>query len=68
MGGWLLGRLVKAGWSRGVSGEHWAWFAIALFAYLLRRASRPEGGSTTISLRRGETVVVTGSTGDPSGG
>lgn len=66
MGQWLLGKLARSGWSRGISGEHWAWFAIALFAFVLKRASRSEGNSTTVSLRRGESVIVSTANGGPS--
>lgn len=39
---YLLRRLVKAATRRGMSGEHWAWFALAAGAYLLQRTRRRE--------------------------
>ncbi|MGH9046330.1 MAG: hypothetical protein ACRDVW_03345 [Acidimicrobiales bacterium] len=39
---YLLRRLVKVATRRGMSGEHWAWFALAAGADVLRRARRRE--------------------------
>jgi len=56
---YLLRRLVRAGTRRGLRGEHWAWFALAAAAYLLRRArsrDRPVVYSGTV--RAGDRLVV----------
>ena len=39
---YLLRRLVKVATRRGMRGEHWAWFALAAGAFVLRRARRRE--------------------------
>lgn len=36
----LLRRLMRSAARRGMRGEHWAWFVIALAAFVLRRARR----------------------------
>lgn len=59
---YLLRRLVKVATRRGMKGEHWAWFALAAGAFVLRRARRAEdpvvfsrrisaGDSLVVSLR-----------------
>jgi hypothetical protein len=59
---YLLRRLVKVATRRGMKGEHWAWFALAAGAFVLRRARRREdpvvfsrrisaGDSLVVSLR-----------------
>jgi hypothetical protein len=55
----ILRRISRAGLRRGMSGEHWAWFALALAAFALRRARRPSEDVTTLELRAGERYVVT---------
>ena len=55
----LLRRLSRSGFRRGMAGEHWAWFALALAAFALRRARRPSEDVTTLELRAGERYVVT---------
>jgi hypothetical protein len=39
---YLLRRLMKAATRKGMRGEHWAWFALAAGAFVLRRARRRE--------------------------
>jgi hypothetical protein len=39
---YLLRRLVRAAARRGMRGEHWAWFALAAGAFVLRRSRRRE--------------------------
>jgi hypothetical protein len=39
---YLLRRLVRVAARRGMRGEHWAWFALAAGAFVLRRARRRE--------------------------
>lgn len=55
----ILRRLARAGFRRGMEGQHWAWFALALAAFVLRRARRVTDDVTTLELRPGETYVVT---------
>ena len=38
----LLRRLIRSGTLRGLAGEHWTWFVIAVCAWLVRRARRDE--------------------------
>jgi hypothetical protein len=57
---YLLRRLVKVATRRGMRGEHWAWFALAAGAYVLRRARRRE--EPVVYSRRvqaGERLLVT---------
>lgn len=43
-----------------MAGEHWAWFALALSAYVLRRARRPGPAQVVhLGVRPGERYVVT---------
>lgn len=55
----LLRRAARSGLRRGLSGEHWAWFAVALAAYLARRVRRPGADTTTVDLRGGARYLVT---------
>ena len=54
----LLRRLGRSGLRRGLRGEHWAWFALALAAYVLRRARRPDDDAVRLSVRAGERYEV----------
>jgi hypothetical protein len=56
----LLRRLVRTGLRRGMAGEHWTWLALALAAFVLRRARR-SGADPVVSLpvRPGERYLVT---------
>ncbi len=63
---YLLRRLARAGFRRGVAGEHWAWLALALTAFVLRRARRPVDDAVSLRIRRGERYVV--SLSDPDAG
>ncbi len=54
----LLRRVGRAGLRRGVSGEHWAWLAIALAAFVLRRARRPVDDSVVLPIRAGESYQI----------
>jgi hypothetical protein len=55
----LLGRLIRAGFRRGMAGDHWTWFLLGATAYLLRRAARDPGPDhRTIVIRRGESLLV----------
>lgn len=52
---WLTGLGVR----RGRAGEHWAWFVLALCAWLLRRSRRQDlEVNQVVGLRRGESVIV----------
>lgn len=56
----LLRRLVRTGLRHGMAGEHWTWLALALAAFVLRRARRP-GADRVVALtvREGERYLVT---------
>jgi hypothetical protein len=56
---YLLRRLVRSATRRGLRGEHWAWFALAGAAYLLRR-SRGRNRAVVYSrtVRTGDRLVV----------
>ena len=55
----LLRRLVRAAVRRGVAGEHWAWFAVAATAFVLRRAMRPDRHSgLSVPVEEGERYEV----------
>lgn len=54
----LLRRLGRTGLRRGLRGEHWAWFALALAAFVLRRARRPDDDAVSLSVRPGERYEV----------
>jgi hypothetical protein len=56
---YLLRRLSRSGFRRGLAGEHWAWLALALAAFVLRRARRPIDDTISLPLRRGQRYVVT---------
>jgi hypothetical protein len=63
----LLRRLTASAWRRGMGGEHWSWFLLALAAFTLRRARRNlVGGEQVVGLRRGESVLISGSEAPPS--
>lgn len=55
---YLLRRLSRAGFRRGMAGEHWAWLALALAAFVLRRARRRDDDIVSLPIRRGERYVV----------
>ena len=55
----LLRRLARAGFRRGLAGEHWAWLLLAGAAYVLRRARRPSQRAARIRLRGGDRYLVT---------
>jgi hypothetical protein len=55
---YLLRRLVRTGFRRGLAGGHWAWLALALAAFVLRRARRPYDDAVSLPIRRGERYVV----------
>jgi len=61
---YLLRRLGRTALRRGISGEHWAWLAIGIGAFVLRRARRPDDDVVSIPIRSGERFVV--SLSDPS--
>jgi hypothetical protein len=69
----LLRRLARSGFRRGMDGEHWAWFVIALSAFALRRARRSRDETVfSVPIEPGEQYVVSVSApgrrrGDPSG-
>jgi hypothetical protein len=69
----LLRRLARSGFRRGMDGEHWAWFVIALSAFALRRARRARDAPIlSVPIKPGERFVVSLSApasrrGDPSG-
>jgi hypothetical protein len=58
--GALIGWLYRSALKRGAKGGHWAWYVVALGAFLLRRdrerRTRPVVG---FSVKPGETVQVT---------
>ncbi|MGH9090352.1 MAG: hypothetical protein ACRDZR_03075 [Acidimicrobiales bacterium] len=56
----LLRRLVRTGLRHGLAGEHWTWLALALAAFVLRRARRA-GRDAVVSLQvePGERYLVT---------
>jgi hypothetical protein len=57
---WLLRRL-NAAIRRGMTGEHWAWFALSAGAYLIRRTRRRQPPPVVLSerLRTGQRMLVT---------
>ena len=55
----LLRRLARAGFRRGLAGEHRAWLLVAAAAYVLRRARRPSERTERIRLRAGDRYLVT---------
>jgi hypothetical protein len=56
----ILKKLAKSAARRGIAGEHWAWFVIALAAFVLRRARRADPPLvTSMPLRAGERLLVT---------
>ena len=54
----LLRRLGRAGLRRGLGGEHWAWLALALAAFALRRARRPIDDSVVLPIKAGESYQI----------
>jgi MYXO-CTERM domain-containing protein len=54
----LLRRIARSGFRRVMGGEHWAWGALALAAFVLRRARRPVDDTVSVRVRRGERYVV----------
>jgi hypothetical protein len=61
----LLRRLGRAGLRRVLAGEHWSWLALALAAYVLRRALQPERVRVvSLPVQPGEDYLVT--TSEPS--
>jgi len=55
---YLLRRLGRTGLRRGLAGEHWAWLAIGLAAFVLRRARRPDDDVVSIPIKQGERFLV----------
>jgi MYXO-CTERM domain-containing protein len=55
---YLLRRLSQNGLRRTLAGGHWAWAALALAAYALRRARRPVADVRMLRIRPGERFVV----------
>jgi hypothetical protein len=57
---WLLRRLNVA-IRRGMTGEHWAWFAMAAGAYLIRRTRRRQPKPVVLSerLQTGQRLLLT---------
>ena len=56
----LLRRLARSSLRRGMAGEHWGWLALALAAWVLRRARRsgPEQ-VVSLSVHPGERYLLT---------
>ncbi len=55
----LLRRLARAGFRRGMDGEHWAWFVIALSAFAFRRARRARHEPIlSVPIKPGERFLV----------
>jgi ferric-dicitrate binding protein FerR (iron transport regulator) len=55
----LLRRLRRAGVSRTLSGEHWAWAVLALSAHLLARSvQKTDKPVASIRVQPGETLEV----------
>ncbi len=55
---YLLRRLSQTGLRRTLAGGHWAWLALALAAFVLRRARRPLADVRMLRIRPGERYVV----------
>jgi hypothetical protein len=56
----LLRRLVRTGLRHGMAGDHWSWLALALAAFVLRRARRPAADRVvSLSVQPGERYLVT---------
>ncbi|HEY3942299.1 MAG TPA: hypothetical protein VGL60_07420 [Acidimicrobiales bacterium] len=56
---WLLRRIARLGFRRALAGEHRAWIAIAIAAFVLRRARRPaEPVAFSTRLRAGDRYEV----------
>ncbi len=55
---YLLRRLSQTGLRRTLAGEHWAWLALAVAAFALRRARRPVADVQMLRIRPGERYVV----------
>jgi MYXO-CTERM domain-containing protein len=54
----LLRRLARTAFRRATGGEHWAWWVIALCAFVLRRARRRPELVTTLDLGKGDRYEV----------
>jgi hypothetical protein len=57
---WILGRLRRSGLERWTGGGNWAWLALSLVVWLLRRARRGERGPiASVPVKAGERYLVT---------
>lgn len=54
----LLRRLSRSGLRRSMAGGGWPWVALALAAYVLRRARRPVDDTVSLRVRPGERYLV----------
>lgn len=58
----LLRRVARAGLRRGLAGEHWSWLALAVAAFVLRRARQPDRVRVvSLPVQPGERYLVTAS-------
>jgi len=56
----ILGRLRRAGLEHWTEGGHWAWLALSLVIWILRRTRRRERGVVaTVPIRAGDRYLVT---------
>ncbi len=56
----ILGRLRRAGLERWTEGGNWAWLALSLVIWVLRRARRPERAVVAaVPIKAGERYLVT---------